>query len=131
MPLPTGEGARDDEPETAEEPALFPEPEPALPERPAGPVYELVEFRYRKVNLGAEQVVEKLLGCYADAYEAIKAGEKVREAFMLNPPNQDTWWIVRQPGRIQGVWIADSRSKEARKIDLRDIDLHSPGRHRR
>lgn len=63
-------------------------------------------------------VVNEELGLFGDLEEAIDFARSARLTTTEQRPAADLWWVVREPGSIRAMWIAESGTDEERMIDL-------------
>jgi hypothetical protein len=84
----------------------------------------LLEYRPAD-DAGGGAIDEARMGEFDDPAAAIEVARARRVEVRSQADPEDRWWVVRQEGSIQALWIAESRSDRERVIDLRS---HAPTR---
>lgn len=90
--------------------------------REASTVYVVVENIELRDRPGLPPV-ERLIGTYPTAAEALDVGRKLWGDYTESGRLDYAWWVVRREGSTLAEWIADSRSSKEFVVDLRSGQL--------
>lgn len=85
-------------------------------------MYEVVEFTEVRALPGTPPV-QRLLGNFALAQDALEQGRAAWRATLEVGTDDYVWWVVKRQGAELAEWIADSRSAKEYVVDVRTGQL--------